>query len=160
MLFCPNCGKQISDEAIFCPACGHKVELSYDDGLGAKDDNGFTYVDDKEVEIVEEENDIKARREVNYGVKNSSSTKDYQASSSSSDASILGTLSIIFGILIPILGIILGAVGLSCCRNDIERKRCKTGVTIGAIFAAIEFIVVAILIALVIFGVFGIFFFM
>ncbi len=25
-MFCPNCGKQISDQAVSCPSCGHPIK--------------------------------------------------------------------------------------------------------------------------------------
>lgn len=33
-MFCPNCGKQVSDQAVSCPSCGHPLKQAHPEYAG------------------------------------------------------------------------------------------------------------------------------
>ncbi len=112
-MFCSKCGNEINDEALICPNCGCKTE-----------------------------NFISPNNNLNYSAVTSPPQNQFNyacSKSSLSNAKVLGIVGIIGGILIPLIGWICGAIGLSKANEllriyptDNEVISCKN-INIGAI---------------------------
>ena len=127
MKYCPKCGAECEDNASYCAICGNKLPES-----GYRQENVF---------------------------ENSQSSKDFNntyTNDTQDQGRTLGILSILFGVIgINIVGIILGAIGLSRSKESSSRTMCILGLVISSVHMLIQ-VVVYILVYL---GVFSGFFY-
>lgn len=113
MKYCSKCGAECEDNASFCAICGNKLPES-----GYRQENVF---------------------------ENSQSSKDFNntyTNDTQDQGRTLGILSIIFGVIgINIVGIILGAIGLSKSKESPSKTLCMLGLIISIIHMVIQFVV-------------------
>lgn len=41
-MFCPNCGKKVSEESVYCPKCGHAISLHENVATSAKEETSHS----------------------------------------------------------------------------------------------------------------------
>ncbi len=137
---CKNCGAIVPDDSNYCYQCGgtsfgEEDEVSLSD-YGASDPyhsvpsgNDDTSIKPEKVEKTEDDQKIET-----------TISNDGLRSSSDSIYHTLAILSIVFGALGGLLGLILGIVTLSCTKNRDDRKKAIIGISLFAMWSIIALI--------------------
>ncbi|MGN1201710.1 MAG: zinc-ribbon domain-containing protein [Eubacterium sp.] len=127
-MFCSKCGQQIEDGVYYCEHCGEAVNRSYTQQPFNTSANGY------------QSNQQTNSQYTQFAPQ----AFDYMINSKLEDARTMGILAIILGLFIPIVGIVLGCIGITKI-NDIpysteynydiesEKKKAKTLCTVGIV---------------------------
>ena len=120
MKFCQSCGTQILDDAAFCPNCGASVaaEPAQQAPMG----------------------------QAPMGQAPMYQAPMYQAPMGQmpfapAESSGTATCAIVFAFLIPLVGLILGIVGMNKYQTPALKKKCKTAIIISVVVWVLSFLI-------------------
>lgn len=120
MKFCQSCGSQLLDEAAFCPNCGCAVatEPAPQAPMGQA-----------------------PMGQAPMGQAPMGQMPMGQMPVAPAESSGTATCAIVFAFLIPLVGLILGIVGMNKYQTPALKKRCKTAIIISVVVWVLSFLV-------------------
>ena len=118
-MICRNCGNQISDQAAVCPHCGSATGVAQQPYYGAPQQPYYG---------AQQQPYYGAPQQPYYGVQ-------------PEEKSTLATCAIVFAFLMPIVGLILGIVGLVKCQDPSNRNKCIAAIPLSIVVWFICFLI-------------------
>lgn len=142
-LYCIKCGHEIPDEVYYCEHCGEAVNKPYtQQEFNSQGNNQQTY-----------------QQPTPHFPQYNPQAYEYMISSKLEEVRTFGIIAIIVGLFIPIIGIVLGCIGLSKINeiplsnqyrfeNELKRKRAKNLCVAGIVIPIVIWIIAVFLVFL------------
>ncbi|MCH5321113.1 MAG: zinc-ribbon domain-containing protein [Eubacterium sp.] len=127
-MYCIKCGREIPDEVYYCEHCGEAVNKPYtQQAFNSQDNNQQTYQQPNQ-----------------HFPQYTPEAYEYMISSKLEEVRTFGIIAIIAGLFIPIIGIVLGCIGLSKINeiplsnqyrfeSELKRKKAKNLCIVGIV---------------------------
>lgn len=135
MKYCAKCGKQLEDEACFCSSCGANLsDVEVTNNADVKNEQQTVASEKNSQEGVKQEN------------KKSDALNEYVKMQQQAEEKKLSILAIVFAFVAPIVGIILGIVGLTKNNgSSIYRSRFILAIVLAVVLQVLSLILSVVL---------------
>lgn len=134
MKYCAKCGKQLEDEACFCSSCGANLsDVEVTNNADVKNEQQTVASENNSQEGVKQEN------------KKSDALNEYVKMQQQAEEKKLSILAIVFAFVVPIVGIILGIVGLTKNNGSIYRSRFILAIVLAVVLQVLSLILSVVL---------------